>query len=146
MPIKCIFWKPVEMLLGNHAKESYHLVPADSGFSLQPPASPVSIRYRYSYDCSRSLRFIIKFGIIIITFPSDVLKPPARKTHICPYKSFPTIVFSRRNTINYILIHYAEEAVAHAPLASIHSDESVAPVHLLHTSAFMPLPRPHCII
>ena len=54
------------MLLGNHAKESYHLVPADSGFSLQPPASPDSIRYRYSYDCSRSLRFIIKFGIIII--------------------------------------------------------------------------------
>ena len=67
MPIKCIFWKPVEMLLGNHAKESYHLVPADSGFSLQPPASPDSIRYRYSYDCSRSLRFIIKFGIIIMS-------------------------------------------------------------------------------
>ena len=45
MPIKCIFWKPVEMLLGNHAKESYHLVPADSGFSLQPPASPDSYFY-----------------------------------------------------------------------------------------------------
>ena len=53
------------MLLGNHAKESYHLVPADSGFSLQPPASPDPIRYRYSYDCSRSLRFIIKFGIMM---------------------------------------------------------------------------------
>ena len=47
MPIKCIFWKPVEMLLGNHAKESYHLVPADSGFSLQPPASPDPTRYCY---------------------------------------------------------------------------------------------------
>ena len=63
MPIQCIFWKPGEMLLGNHQQVNDNLF--SSEFQASPSAAACFAGFRllsvirYLYDCSSILRFII---------------------------------------------------------------------------------------
>ena len=48
-----------------------------------------------------SLPYILFAPLHLLSQVHLVLKPPARKEHKCPCKSYPSIVLSRHNTINY---------------------------------------------